>query len=274
MNRNIILSTIFVTAALTLSACQNNAPDGAPAIEAADQLSPAPETDMVLDFGDRFSNVTGNVISVNSRETVNVVPDIAQVVYSVRTEAQTAADCQRKNGESVSSVISGLIESGVDESSIQTSDFYMNPRYNYSGNTAKLIGYEATATLTVSDLPIADLDEILSSSVDSGINTIQSITYMASDYDKGYQEALQKAMDTALQKAQALAASCGRNVGNAINITETSGYSQARYDDNSRSNIVNSMMKMEAAEDLAATAGIMPGEINVEASVTVEYQMY
>lgn len=274
MNRNIILSTIFVTAALTLSACQNNAPDGAPAIEAADQLSPAPETDMVLDFGDRFSNVTGNVISVNSRETVNVVPDIAQVVYSVRTEAQTAADCQRKNGESVSSVISGLIESGVDESSIQTSDFYMNPRYNYSGSTAKLIGYEATATLTVSDLPIADLDEILSSSVDSGINTIQSITYMASDYDKGYQEALQKAMDTALQKAQALAASCGRNVGNAINITETSGYSQARYDDNSRSNIVNSMMKMEAAEDLAATAGIMPGEINVEASVTVEYQMY
>ena len=178
MNRNIILSTIFVTAALALSACQNNAPDGAPAIEAADQLSPTPETDMVLDFGDRFSNVTGNVISVNSRETVNVVPDIAQVVYSVRTEAQTAADCQRKNGESVSSVISGLIESGVDESSIQTSDFYMNPRYNYSGSTAKLIGYEATATLTVSDLPIADLDEILSSSVDSGINTIQSITYM------------------------------------------------------------------------------------------------
>lgn len=274
MNRKLILSSIFVTAALTLSACQSKTSGDIPAVEAVAQPSPALETDMVLDFGERFPNDTGNVISVNSKETVSVVPDIAQIVYSVRTEAQTAADCQKKNGESVSSVISRLMELGVEESSIQTSDYYMNPRYNYSGNTARLIGYEATATLTVSDLPIDGLDEILSGSVDSGINTIQSITYMASNYDAGYQEALQKAMDAAYQKAQVLAASCGRNVGNAINITETSGYSTARYDDNSRSNMVNSMMKMEAAEDLAATAGIMPGEIGVEASITVEYQMY
>ena len=33
-------------------------------------------------------------ITVNSSETVCVVPDIAQIVYAVRTEAKTASDCQ------------------------------------------------------------------------------------------------------------------------------------------------------------------------------------
>ena len=276
MNKKIILPIIFVTAAISLTACQSNNPNDndTPPIKESPQPSSPQEMDMVLDFGDRFPNTTTNIVSVNSRETVSVVPDIAQIVYSVRTEDQTAGACQKKNSESVSSVIATLKELGVEESSIQTSDYYMNPRYNYSGSTTRLIGYEATATLTVSDLPIDGLDEILSKSVDGGINTIQSITYMASKYDESYQEALQKAMDSAYQKALVLANASGRSIGYAVNITETSGYSQARYNDTSRSNIINSTMKMAEMEDLSTTIGIMPGEINVEASVIVEYQLY
>ena len=174
--------------------------------------------------------------------------------------------------EAVSSVITQLKELGVAENSIQTSDYYMHPVYNYSGSTARVTGYEATASLTVSDLPIDDLDEILSKSVDGGINTIQSITYMASNYDESYQEALRKAVDTAHQKAQVLAEASGRNVGIALNITEVSGYSEARYDDTARSNMIMSVK--EEMKAMADTAGIMPGEIQVEASIIVEYQMY
>ena len=105
-----------------------------------------------------------NTITVNSSEKVSVVPDMAQIVYSVRTQESAAADCQRRNAEDVTQVI-GLLESlGVGEASIQTSDYSMNPVYNYSGNTQRLVGYEAVTTLTVSDLLIERLDEILSGS--------------------------------------------------------------------------------------------------------------
>lgn len=36
-----------------------------------------------------------NTITVNSNEKVNVVPDIAEVVYSVQTESPDAAGCQQ-----------------------------------------------------------------------------------------------------------------------------------------------------------------------------------
>lgn len=215
-----------------------------------------------------------NSITVNSSEKVTVVPDIAQVVYSVRTQAREAADCQQKNAEAVSQVIELLKDLGIEEKSIQTSDYYMNPVYNYSGNTARITGYEADATLTVSDLPIDGLDHILSSSVSTGINTIESITYQASKYDESYQEALSKAVAAAYEKAQVLAKAAGCNVGKVITISETSGYSQARYTDSALTNQYRSA-SAEKLMDLSDTAGtIMPGEIQVEASIIAEYQLY
>lgn len=214
-----------------------------------------------------------NSISVNSSEKVTVVPDIAQVEYSVRTEAGDAAACQQKNTESVSQVIELLKSLNIDEASIQTSDYYMNPVYNYSGNTARVTGYEAVATLTVSDLPIDGLDEILSQSVSNGINTIRSITYQASKYDESYQQALTAAVESAHQKAQVLADASGCQVGSVISIRETSGYSEARYSDYALTNRY-AAAKQEMSMAMEDSAGIMPGEIQVEASIVVEYQIY
>ena len=213
-----------------------------------------------------------NSISVNSSEKVTVVPDIAQVEYSVRTQASDAASCQQKNTESVSQVIGLLKSLNVDEASIQTSDYYMNPVYNYSGNTPRVTGYEAITTLTVSDLPIDGLDEILSQSVSEGINTIRSITYQASKYDESYQQALTAAVASARQKAQALADAAGCQVGSVINIKETSGYSQERYSDSALTGRYAAKQEMSLA--MEDGTGIMPGEIQVEASIVVEYQIY
>lgn len=212
-------------------------------------------------------------ITVKSSEAVTIVPDIAEVVYSVRTSSSTAAGCQKQNSESVSQVIDLLKELGVDEKSIQTSDFYMRPIYNYSGNTPRVTGYEATTTLTVSDLKIEGLGDLLAQSVSSGINTVESITYQASGYDRSYQDALTKAVNMAYEKAKVLAEASGASVGKVVCIQETSGYSEARYTDYASANMYNAIKEMRSESAMADTAGVMPGEIEVSASVVVEYQL-
>lgn len=215
-----------------------------------------------------------NSITVNSSEKVTVVPDIAQVEYSVRTQAGDAAACQQKNTESVGQVIGLLKSLNIDEASIQTSDYYMNPVYNYSGNTPRVTGYEAVTTLTVSDLPIDGLDEILAQSVSTGVNTIRSITYQASKYDESYQQALTSAVEAARRKAEALADAAGCHVGSVINIQETSGYTQARYSDQALTNSYASARKESLSLAMEDSTSIMPGQIQVEASIVAEYQIY
>ena len=258
MKKKVILPMIL-TAACILSACGQSS---APAQESsAPSATPMPEETASL--LSQSLPESGNTISVNSSESVSVIPDIAQIVYSVRSQAKEPADCQQKNSQSVSSVIELLKELGVSESSIRTSDYYMNPVYDYSGNTAKVTGYEAVISLTVSDLPIDGLDELLARSVQEGVNTIQSITYMASNYDESYKQALAKAVETAYEKAEVLASASGRNVGKAVKITETSGYSEARYEDNARTGMYSATAKQELMAD---TASISPGQIEVNAS--------
>ncbi len=240
-----------------------NGPAGSDTIPETVSAAPATNTNV------SSANSERNVISVNSSETITVVPDIAEIVYAVRTEAKDAASCQQKNTEDVAKVIELLKGLGVEETSIQTSDYYMYPIYNYSGNTQRITGYEASTSLTVSKLPIDSLDTILAQSVQTGINNIQSITYMSSKYDEGYSNALKLAMESARAKAEALAEAGGCSLGSVVGVRENSNYSEARYTDNALSS------KMRSMESLAAGAedgsSIMPGEVAVEVNITVEY---
>ena len=261
-----ILSTLIMIMGLTACGGQVNTTESSEASETA-----TPEAEIVQSSSCQTTN-PDNAITVNSTEHVSVVPDIAEVVYSVHTKGSTASGCQQQNSGDVGQVIELLKSLGIAESSIRTSDYYMNPVYNYNSGSAVLTGYEAITTLTVSDLPIDGLDNILAQSVSSGINTVQSITYQASKYDENYQDALKKAVASAYEKAQVLAAASEASVGRVINIREISGYSDARYTDYARSNQINSLSSAKE-EALADTAGMMPGEVDVEAGIIVEYQL-
>lgn len=262
----LILTSFIMIMGLTACGRQVNTAESSEAAGTA-----TPEAEIAQSPSYQTAN-PDNVITVNSTEHVSVVPDIAEVVYSVRTKDSTASGCQQQNSEDVGQVIELLKSLGIAESSIQTSDYYMNPVYNYNSGSAVLTGYEAITTLTVSDLPIDELDDILAQSVSGGINTVQSITYQASKYDESYQDALKKAVASAYEKAQVLAAASGAAVGRVISIREISGYSDTRYTDYARSNQINSLSSAKE-EALADTAGMMPGEVDVEAGIVVEYQL-
>ena len=238
--------------------------------EAATDNMPVSSTNAVSSFTVSPVGNNQNTITVNSSEKVSVIPDIAEVVYAVRTEAKDAAACQQKNTADTNKVIELLKSLGVAETSIQTSDYYMYPIYNYSNNTQRITGYEATTALTVSDLPIDNLGNILTESVNAGINNIQSITYQSSKYDEGYTEALKLAVASAGNKAAALAEAGGCTIGGVANIRENSNYSEVRYTDNALASQMRSYgaMKEMAIEDADS---IMPGEVEIEVNITVEY---
>lgn len=265
---NVLFSIVLI--ALLTTACGQTTSSDPDLVSAEPFSSPNTAIEITGTSADTVIGYPENTILVSSNEKVTVVPDIAEVVYCVRTENKDAATCQLNNNEAVSQVIGLLKELGIKETSIQTSDYYMHPIYNYSNNTTRVAGYEATTTLTVSDLPIEGLSDILTQSVSTGINTIQSITYQASKYDECYQEALTAAIASAHHKADTMAAAADCTLGYVISIQETSGYSEARYTDYARVGQFNAA-KEEALMDTAAN--IMPGEIQVDAAIIVEYQL-
>lgn len=209
-----------------------------------------------------------NTLNVNSRETVKVTPDMAEIVCGITTENADAAACQQENTEKLNAVVEYLKGLGYDESSIQTSDFSLNPRYDWSGNTQELVGYEMTSRVTLTNVPMDQVGSLLSETVAAGANEICSVSYFSSKYDECYQEALTKAVETARAKAETLAAASGQKVGAVISIQE--------YGENQSAKYVSSNMNFAREESVASAAAdmaVMPGEMEISAQIGVEFEL-
>lgn len=209
-----------------------------------------------------------NVITVTGEEVVKVTPDMAEIRLGVYTESANADDCVSKNGEQVNAVIGQLKSFGLEEASMKTEDMSLNPRYDYSGDTQRLTGYEMRTVLLVSDVDVEQSGELLSQCVAAGINNIESIVYKASSYEESYEEALGKALETARQKAEYMAAQSGCTLGGVMAISEQLPDTGARYEP--AGGIANYAKQQAAVEDALS---VMPGQMDITAAVTVQYSL-
>lgn len=211
-----------------------------------------------------LDNKADRTIQVQSTEEVKVVPDVAEINFAVSTQAEDPKACQEKNSEDLNRVITFLKDSGIDEKSIQTSNYGLQPIYDWNSGQ-NITGYEMRTSLILSDLPIEQAGTLISSCVDAGINNIDNVSYLSSKYDATYQEALKKAIESSKAKAEIIAEASGHTLGEISNIEEINTYSDARYTDYSYS---GGGQVMEAKSMV-----VEPGQISVEAQVSVTYQL-
>ena len=82
-------------------------------------------------------------------------PDIAEITYSVYSQAADASTCQSENQTDLDAVLALLKEKGIADTSVQTSGLGLNPIYDWD-NGKKITGYEMTTEVVVSDVAIED----------------------------------------------------------------------------------------------------------------------
>lgn len=203
-------------------------------------------------------------LTVTGSGTATVTPDKASISIGVQTVDPSSKTAQDKNSKDVNNVIDVLINAGVDEKDITTSSFDLYANYDYSKDVSELTGYTVTTMLTVKNLKVDDVGELLDDAGDAGVNVINGISFDYSETEAAYDQALDAAMDRAQEKAQKLAEKEGCRLEKILSVQEgnDTGYSSTR----------------DAKEYGAANAGdtgmnVMPGEDDVTATVTVTYQL-
>lgn len=252
MKRHMIVA---LTACLFLSACQS-----------------APEVVIPDVIQVQEADSAGGKITLTSSETVEVVPDMAEITFGIITEHSEAGACQQKNAEQVETLLNYFKENGFEERSIKTSGFSLNPRYDWSGNRRNLIGYEMQTTVVITDVPMDLVGKMLSEGLTKGANEVYSVSYFSSDYDDAYQEALTGAVQLARSNAEALAAASGKTLGDVIRIEEYQDSQYGRYV--SADLMMSRKAPGEAKEETAvADMAVEPGELQVTADISIVFEM-
>ena len=204
-----------------------------------------------------------DTITVTGRVGLEVTPDVAQVSIGVSSQAATPGDARLQNSTAINATLAALAELGIEEKDIQTSNMNLWNRYDNNGN---IIGYRMSTDLTIYVREIEKAGEVVDAAIEAGSNQLNGVEYLVSNRDEIYNQALIDAIETARQKAEALATASGKTLGEVQQVDETSrAVASVREFANADTG------GGDAMNDRAKTT-IRPGSTQIDAEVKVVFR--
>ncbi len=230
-----------------------------------------------LQLLDALGVATGPSVTVTGTGTISVEPDVAKLSFAVVADGEDATAAAESANALAEAVNAALAEAGVPEEDIQTGGVSVSPRYSYddSGN-ATVSGYTASVQYDLSGIAVEKVSGTLSAVLDAGVTQVYTIAYYSSTYDEQYQKALALAFEQAKGKAEALAPvlSSGENTTLALtSLTESPSSMQYRYADAGGFTAMDAVASASDVEQAKVNATVVPGTIDIEATVIAEYSL-
>lgn len=190
------------------------------------------------------------IISLSGHGEVRATPDIAYVTSGVVTQGATAADALAANTKAMTDLFAALKDSGIEDRDVQTSNFSVQPRYDFSNNQApKMVGYDVSNNVTVTLRKVDTLGALLDRMVQSGSNQISGISFDVSKPDDAMDEARKLATEDATRKAKVYAKAMGIELGNVMQVSEGSAAQPPMP------MVRSTMMKADSAPPVPMAAG-------------------
>lgn len=204
------------------------------------------------------------VINVSGQGQVTVEPDKAQITIGVSSDATTADQAQKDNAATMNKILTALDQANIDKKDIQTSNFSVQPRYDYSNNRSSLIGYQVRNNVVVTVKDLDKLGSILDGVRDAGANDVSDISFQTSQTKDLYNQALALAVADARSQAEVIAQALGKTIDDVVIVSAVQSSSG-----------VQPILYAARAEMMVAdnSTPIMAGELDIKANVTVQYSV-
>jgi uncharacterized protein len=215
-----------------------------------------------------FAQQQNPTLTVSGRGEVSTAPDVAVVRLGAVAQAKTAGAAQDLVSASVLRVLKGIKALGIPEEKIATVQLNLAPIYasRSQGSLEEprepaIIGYRAgnIVRVTVDDLKI--LGTVVDAGLSAGANQMEGISFDLKDDSEQRRQALRLAARDAQSKAESIAAAMGVHLGRVRSVSEGGV------------NFVRPQMNAVSAFALRDAAPIQPGQLQVEASLTVSYDI-
>lgn len=226
---------------------------------------------LVIVFSFRpWSSNMGNTVNVQGYATIEAMPDLVTVYFSVETKADTATEAKNNNSEIMEDVLTALMLEGFDRDEIVTENFNVYPNYVWDDDGRTEEGYIATHSVKV-EMSAEDFDKV-GDVVDAGVDAGANINYINFELSVEKQnqykaEAMNLAAKDAKIKAESVAQGFDKNVGKlvSISVSDFGYYPWNIY--SARGYAEDAVLAKEAV------TSINPGEQEVSATVSAVYKI-
>jgi uncharacterized protein YggE len=218
-----------------------------------------------------------NIISVTGEGEVFAVPDSATFTYSVAETAADVKSAQDKATQKTNDILAYLKEQGIEGADIQTTDYNVNPQYQWSTAVCPssgycppgkqtISGYEVAQAVTVKVKDTSKAGTILAGVGSHGASNVSGLTFGVADQKGLEAQARDKAITDAREQANKLASSLGVQIVRVVGFSENGSNPMPLY-----------AKAMTMSADSSAAAGAAPsiptGQNKITSSVSISYEI-
>ncbi len=205
-------------------------------------------------------------ISLAGHGEVRATPDLAVVNMGVLSSAVTAREALDANTKAMNDLMAVLKTASIDSKDISTSNFSVNPRYDYgqnNGQPPKVTGYDVSNTVSVTVRKLEAIGSLLDRAVSSGSNQINGISFSIANPQAALDEARREAVKDAKRKAELYRTATSVTLGNIISLSEGQAYQPPQP----------MMMQAKAMSSDAGNVPIAQGEQVIAADVNIVWEI-
>jgi uncharacterized protein YggE len=190
----------------------------------------------------------------------------------METAGRSLVEAQRQNTTVMNNVVGRLRALQIDQERIQTSSFTVSPQYKPSPKrpaeappvSPEIIGYIVGNSVTAEVRSLDKIGTVIEESLSAGANRFQGLLWGLRDEQPGRLSALKTAAAKAREKAAALSDTLHVKLVRILTVNE-GGHVVRPAPQFARS--------MMATENGGGEPPILPGEMKIEATVTLVYEI-
>lgn len=202
-------------------------------------------------------------MTVYGNGILSINPDMAEIQVGAVTQHTELKEAQKENARIIQTIIQSLLELGISQEKIQTTDYNITPIYDYLNGVQQFKAYQVTQILSVAIEDISQTGNVIDTAVENGANRVFHIQFSVKN--RGYYEdqALIAALNNAFHKARTIASSQKLQLDPIpVSIIELP----------SSTSIPIPYKAMSSSELVGGiSTPIEPGQLTIEAKVEVKY---
>ena len=206
-------------------------------------------------------------ITVSGTGETQISADTAIVSLGIKARDKDVLAAQQKANAIIASIREAMTSLGIPEDCVNTDYMNIYAIYDYQDDQEEVTAYNAGSTLAIKVTSMDAVGEVIDSAFAAGANTLNGISFSASDTDAAKAESLKKAVADAKAKAEILAEASGLKINRIDLITEGGTFTY----DNTVSNFSARGLAEEKEMDAGSTV-VRAAKLIVSASVTVTFE--
>ena len=203
-------------------------------------------------------------ISVQGTGIVSGIPDVLSITVGIQVTKATVQESLDAAGTDSQALLAVFDSYGIPKDKVQSGQLSVYPRYDYSGEQERIVGYQVSTTYTVQMAKIDRVGEMLDeagTAVGDDL-IVQSIGFSLEDDADLLVSARDAAYADAASKAEQLAALAGVTLGAPIWISEGTTFAPPVF-----------FAQRAAASDEAAAIGVEAGSTDVRVTLDVVFSI-